>query len=81
VVNDVPENREVAGDAALYFDARAPRTLTEVLERLEADPGLVASLRARAGDRARTTYAWDRITDQYEALFRRLRGVGVGVGA
>ena len=30
VVNDTPENREVAGDVALYFTAREPATLTAI---------------------------------------------------
>jgi glycosyltransferase involved in cell wall biosynthesis len=72
VVNDVIENREVAGDAALYFDARRPATLTSLLERLDDDPDLVASLRQRAAARARATYSWDHITDQYEAVFRQM---------
>ena len=55
IVNDVPENREVAGDAALYFDARRPATLASLLERLDDDPDLVglpaaARRRPRAGD-------------------------------
>jgi glycosyltransferase involved in cell wall biosynthesis len=73
VVNDVPENREVAGDAALYFDARAPRTLATALETLAADPPLVQDLRSRATARARVSYSWEAVTDAYEVLFDRLR--------
>jgi glycosyltransferase involved in cell wall biosynthesis len=73
VVNDVPENREVAGDAALYFDARKPQTLAAALETLAANPRLVEDLRGRATARARLTYSWDAVTDAYEALFNQMR--------
>ncbi len=72
VVNDVAENREVAGDAALYFDARTPSTLGEALRRLGGDPALVDALRTRALERARALYSWEHVTDEYEALFERL---------
>jgi glycosyltransferase involved in cell wall biosynthesis len=72
VVNDVPENREVAGDAALYFDARASRSLTAILEALDRDPAQVEALRSRALNRVRSTYSWDHVTDEYEALFHQL---------
>jgi glycosyltransferase involved in cell wall biosynthesis len=72
IVNDVPENREVAGDAGLYFSAAAPATLAAALRRLISEPGTVESLRTRAAARARAQFSWDRVTDLYEALFRRL---------
>jgi glycosyltransferase involved in cell wall biosynthesis len=72
VVNDVPENREVAGEAAEYFAASDPRTLARVLERLDRDPLLVERRRAAAQARARREYSWDTVTDRYEELFARL---------
>jgi glycosyltransferase involved in cell wall biosynthesis len=72
IVNDVPENREVAGDAALYFHAREPATLADALRTLDRDPDTVSALRARAAQRARTAYSWDHITDRYEELFKQL---------
>ena len=73
VVNDVPENREVAGDAAEYFDARRPASLAATLERLARDPARVAELGERAMARARTRFSWEHVTDEYEQLFARLR--------
>jgi glycosyltransferase involved in cell wall biosynthesis len=72
VVNDTPENREVAADAALYYEAQRPETLTALLERLDTDDALVRDLRARSAARAAATYSWDHVTDEYERLFRRL---------
>jgi glycosyltransferase involved in cell wall biosynthesis len=76
-VNDTPENREVAGEAALYFRARAPETLTALLERLLAEPETGARLRAAAVRRARERYSWEPIADRYAELLRALaRGGG-----
>lgn len=69
VVNDVPENREVAGDAAVYFDASDPATLTTALEAIEADPTRAERLGAQAATRAKKCFSWDAITSQYEQLF------------
>lgn len=72
IVNDVPENRETAGDAALYFEAARPDTLTAVLARVAAEPDLVGAHRARALARARERFSWEQVTDQYERLCRQL---------
>jgi glycosyltransferase involved in cell wall biosynthesis len=74
VVHDVPENREVAGDAAEYFVAGDPVTLARVLEHLDRDSSLLERRREAARDRARDEYSWDAVTDQYEQLFVRLHG-------
>jgi glycosyltransferase involved in cell wall biosynthesis len=72
VVNDTPENREVAGDAGLYFDAARPSTLTPILGQLLEEPALVAEHGRRAADRAAERYSWDTIASQYDEVFRRL---------
>jgi len=79
LVNDHPPNVETVGDAGLFFSGRAGADdLTRQLERLLADPDLVASYRERAIRRARR-YSWEAVTDQYEALLddaRRAMGPG-----
>jgi glycosyltransferase involved in cell wall biosynthesis len=75
LAHDTPTNRETGGDAILYYDgARGAAALAEGLRRLFADPALVDEYGARAAERAADRYDWDRITDEYEALFRRLAG-------
>ena len=76
VVNDTPENREVAGEAAVYFRAHDPTTLTAVLERLRAEPAEVERRRELARGRARERYDWERVADGYARLFERLVGYG-----
>lgn len=73
IVNDVPENREVAGDVGLYFRADDPTSLATVLTRVVAEPALVTSRRDMARARAAASSSWGVITDQYEALFNRAR--------
>lgn len=72
LVHDVAENREVVADAGLFFDARTPSSLAALLTRVATEPALVADYRARAEAHARAHFSWERVTDQYEALFRRL---------
>jgi glycosyltransferase involved in cell wall biosynthesis len=68
LVHDTPENREVAGDAALYWDARRPQTLGLLLSELLPDAAGRERLGAAARRRARARYRWDDVTSAYEAL-------------
>jgi glycosyltransferase involved in cell wall biosynthesis len=67
---DTPENAEVAGGAALAFNRS---NLTEVLARVMSMPETERDeWRAKAVERVRSRYSWDRVTDEYEKLFTRL---------
>ncbi|MEO8276963.1 MAG: glycosyltransferase [Thermoanaerobaculia bacterium] len=81
VVNDTPENREVAGDVALYFRADSPSSLTAILERLRADPAEAERRGRAAALRARERYNWETIADQYASLLCQAAGRGAGPGA
>jgi glycosyltransferase involved in cell wall biosynthesis len=72
MVNDTPENREVAGDVALYFRAAAPAMLAEQLEWVREHPDHARARGRAAARRAALLYDWERVTDQYEKLFRGL---------
>jgi glycosyltransferase involved in cell wall biosynthesis len=68
LVNDHPPNVETAGDAGVYFSGEAGASdLFRKLQRLLAEPELVADYRQRALRRARD-YSWETITDQYEQM-------------
>ena len=69
---NTPENREVVAEAGLPFAASAEE-LAAQLERVLGDADLRAALGARAQARASEHYNWERITDQYEDLFHRVR--------
>ncbi|MBY0374391.1 MAG: DUF1972 domain-containing protein [Bryobacteraceae bacterium] len=67
---DTPENAEVAGGAGLAF---THTTLTQVMRQaLDLAPAERRAWQQRAQDRVRERYSWEAVTDQYEALFRRL---------
>lgn len=66
--HDTPENREVAGAAALWWDARDPATLTRLLEALLPDSSRRRALGAAALRRAGERYRWDDVTASYEEL-------------
>jgi glycosyltransferase involved in cell wall biosynthesis len=68
LLHDTRENREVAADTALYWNAAEPATLTSALSALFMEPGRAAALGRSAAERARAHYRWDDVTDAYEAL-------------
>ncbi len=74
VVNDTPENREVAGDTALYFRADDPPSLAAILDRLRTDPAEVTRRGRAAAARAAERYDWETIADQYARLLRDAAG-------
>lgn len=72
VANDVPEHREVLGDAGLYYRRNDPSDLARQLRLVVDDPAERVRLATAAAGRARAEYSWDRVTDLYEALFLRM---------
>jgi glycosyltransferase involved in cell wall biosynthesis len=71
LVGDTPENREVAGDTALFFSLTS-EDLAERIRLVLARPELLAELAEKARRRVRTHYSWDRVTDAYEKLLLSL---------
>lgn len=74
LVNDTPENLEVAGDAGLYFRASEPGTLTELMTQVVADQSLRERLSRDSAQRAQSLFSWDRVTADYEVLIQHLAG-------
>jgi glycosyltransferase involved in cell wall biosynthesis len=72
IVNDTPENREVAGEAGVWFRAGRPASLADDVVGLRAAPAEVERRRALARARARERYDWERVADGYAALLRRM---------
>lgn len=65
---DTPSNREVLGDAGLFFESEE-RLVELMVDSLRSDLG---ELRIRAKQRAEEMYSWDKIAERYIALFERL---------
>ena len=70
IAKDTPENREVLGEAGLFFDD--VDSLRSQLESTLSDEALVGQLRTSAQARAKARYSWDTVTDAYEQLFKDL---------
>ena len=66
--NATPENEEVAGGAALPFDARDPASLSRLLQGILDDPAAHSVWKERAKERTRERYRWDDVVDRYEAV-------------
>jgi len=76
LVSDIPPNREAAGEAAHFFSSGNAGDLAIKLTELLADGELRRRLGESAGKRVRGEYAWDRVTDQTAAIYRRIVGQG-----
>lgn len=72
LAHGTPENREVGGDSVGYFDLRPVETLSERLREWVVNASLRESFRERGRRRAEALYGWEKVTDGYESLFRRL---------
>lgn len=67
---DTPENREVAGEAAIAFShGNLAEKLREVLRMSESER---QEFRRRAAQRIAERYSWKAVTDSYETLLKRL---------
>lgn len=72
VASDIPENREVLGDAGLTFPPGDVLALRACLAALLDDPARVETYRRRASERARSQPDWDEVAGRTEALYLEL---------
>ncbi|MDD5367629.1 MAG: DUF1972 domain-containing protein [Anaerolineaceae bacterium] len=73
IVNNTPENLETIADGGLSYNGnQGAVSLRRVLEGLIQDPDQVEKYRLLAEARALNTYSWEKVTDEYEALFANL---------
>ncbi len=62
---------EVVGDAALLVPVRNPEAIRAALDRLVADPDLVARLGTAARERVIARFGWDGVIDQHIEAYRQ----------
>ena len=72
VVNDIPSQREIWGDAAFYFRTNDAGSLRELLRELSENRVLRTSYANLACLRARERYSAETMVWQYMALYARL---------
>ena len=68
LANDVPEHREVIGDAGLLYNFNDFKILAEKMDFLENNFELVQTKREEARRRASELFSWNSITEKYESL-------------
>jgi glycosyltransferase involved in cell wall biosynthesis len=71
VAVDTPFNHEVLGDAGVFV-GRSAELIAIALDSLLRDAALQARLRARALERAKGEYTWEKICAQYETALYEL---------
>lgn len=75
LANDVPEHREVLADAGVYFNSQTDQNdLVVKMQYLLDNPGVTAEFGKKAVSRIESHYSWDKVTDDYEALFEDMAG-------
>jgi glycosyltransferase involved in cell wall biosynthesis len=72
IAHDVPEHREVVGDAGLYFAYRDSEDLAARMRDLLSNPAAVNRLRQLAEKRVNERYSWEAVANEYEAWFMEL---------
>ena len=72
IAHDVPEHREVLGEAGEYFAYRDRDSLASRLSALLANPSAIDRYRELAKERAERLYSWDAVADAYLDYFREL---------
>ncbi len=69
LANDVPEHREVLGEAGLFYKMNDIADMTRQMQRLCDDPDKVAQYRDLVSDWVHARFSWDKVTKDYESLF------------
>jgi glycosyltransferase involved in cell wall biosynthesis len=74
VANDTPENSETVGSTGILYRKNDVEDLAQRLQEIEDHPDDFSELRRAASNRARLTYSWENVVNQYEELFLKLVG-------
>lgn len=72
LVSDIPENMEAIGAAGFTFQNKNVIALRSELARLLASETLRSSVGNEARARVQEYYNWDKITDEFEDMYRSL---------
>jgi glycosyltransferase involved in cell wall biosynthesis len=73
IASDIPINREVLGDAAVYFPPEEHAALAARMIELVSDPDLRAALRERGTENAQR-FTWENTARGWDELIRREHG-------
>lgn len=71
--SEIPALREVAGEAALYFDPRSPDSMAQAIDNILEDQELRESLREKGFARA-SGFSWEKSARETIAFYREVYG-------
>ncbi len=71
LANDVPEHREVLGQAGVYYAKNNINDLAGNMQMLCDSPNLVEKYRKQVSEWVHKRYSWHKVTNDYENLFYR----------
>ncbi|MEH3106973.1 MAG: glycosyltransferase family 4 protein [Sphingomonas fennica] len=74
ICSDIAPNLAVVGDAGLSFRVLDAADLRARLAEIMADPERAERLRVAARKRIGEEFTWDRVTERWDALYRKLAG-------
>ena len=78
LASDIPENREVIGDAGFTFAPGDVKDLKRMLRLLIGAPEIRGITGLRARERVRELYQWDRVTTEIRGIYLQLMNASPG---
>ena len=72
LTSDIPENLEGLGDCGFTFQSKNVDDLARQLHMLTTNHQAIDAVASRAIERVARHFSWDRITDQFEALYEEM---------
>jgi len=73
LVNNIPTNLEVIGNAGFSYDGnQKDKDLKNKLGWLIDNPGIVNNYKIKATEHVSRFYSWDKVSEQYESLFKAI---------
>lgn len=75
IVNGTPENIEALGDAGIIYKKNDVDDLRKKMEFVIENPQIIREFGKKAQLKMAVENSWDRIADEYEILFKRLKHI------
>ena len=73
VVSETPVNKEICGEAALYFAPYSVSEIVSCLRKLDSDPALRRTLSEKGRRRAVESYSWESHVSRLADTFRQVK--------
>jgi len=72
IVNGIPQNKEVIGEAGFYYKENDSNELAALLKKLVQNPELAQTYGQKAMRRVADHYDWDKTVDQLISIYERI---------